>query len=138
MAGVSAGMAIEPLTAAQETQAAAPVDPALKERVERRFRVLPVRDGIVLTPRREVRGVQSIEIRDGVIAVDGTATTGAQLRERLGADADLVLQVSYLPADTLAGWAAPPPAPTPPPEPEKPAEAPSTDTPSSDEKPGDG
>jgi len=136
VAGVGAAMAIEPLMAAQETQAAAPVDPALKARVERRFRVLPVRDGIVLTPRREVPGVQSIEIRDGVIAVDGTATTGAQLRERLGPDADVVLQVSYLPADTLAGWAGPRTAPTPPPEPEKPAEAPSKETPSSDEKPG--
>ena len=87
----------------------AAVDAALKSRVERRFRVLQVRDGLVLTPRREVRGLQSIEIRDGVIAVDGTPTTGAQLRERLGADADLVLQVSYLSADALAAWAAPKP-----------------------------
>jgi len=94
--------------AAQETAA---VDAALKARVERRFRVLQVREGLVLTPRREVRGLQSIEIRDGVIAVDGTPTTGAQLRERLGADADLVLQVSYLPAETLATWAAPKPVP---------------------------
>ena len=36
--------------AAQEATA---VDAALKARVERRFRVLPVRDGLVLTPRRE-------------------------------------------------------------------------------------
>ena len=94
--------------AAQETAA---VDAALKARVERLFRVLQVREGLVLTPRREVRGLQSIEIRDGVIAVDGTPTTGAQLRERLGADADLVLQVSYLSADALATWAAPKPVP---------------------------
>ncbi len=59
-------------------------------------------------------GVQSIEIRDGLIAVDGTATTGAQLRERLGADADLVLQVSYLSPEALATWAAPKPPPPPP------------------------
>ncbi len=38
---------------AQETSV---VDPALKSRVERRFRVLQVREGLVLTPRREVRG----------------------------------------------------------------------------------
>src|SRR5688572_26171320 len=87
------------------------VDAALKSRVERRFRVLQVREGLVLTPRREVRGLQSIEIREGVIAVDGSPTSGAQLRERLGADADLVLQVSYLSADALAAWAAPPPPP---------------------------
>jgi len=93
------------------------VDAALKSRVERRFRVLQVREGLVLTPRREVRGLQSIEIREGVIAVDGTPTSGAQLRERLGADADLVLQVSYLSADALATWAAPKPPPPPPPPP---------------------
>lgn len=90
--------------AAQEASA---VDPALKTRVERRFRVLPVRDGVVLTPRREVRGLRSIEIRDGVIAVDGTPTTGAQLRERLGDDANLVLQVSYLSVSALEAWDGP-------------------------------
>jgi hypothetical protein len=96
---------------AQETSV---VDAALKSRVERRFRVLQVREGLVLTPRREVQGLQSIEIREGVIAVDGTPTSGAQLRERLGADADLVLQVSYLSAGALAAWAAPTPPPPPP------------------------
>ena len=98
--------------AAQEVAA---VDSALKARVESRFRVLQVREGLVLTPRREVRGLQSIEIRNGVIAVDGTPTTGAQLRERLGADADLVLQVSYLSPEALAAWGAPKPVPVPPP-----------------------
>ena len=100
--------------AAQEVAA---VDAALKSRVESRFRVLQVRDGLVLTPRREVRGLQSIEIRDGLIAVDGTPTTGAQLRERLGADADLVLQVWYLSPAVLTAWDAPPPPPPPPPTP---------------------
>lgn len=97
--------------AAQDVTA---VDAALKARVERRFRVLPVRDGLVLTPRREVKGLQSIEIRDGVIAVDGAPTTGAQLRERLGPDTDLVLQVSYLSPETMAVWAGPKPPPPPP------------------------
>ena len=68
-------------------QEAAGVDAALKSRVERRFRVLPQRDGLVLTPRRDVDGLKSIEIRDGVISVDGAATSGSQLRELLGEDA---------------------------------------------------
>ncbi len=106
-ASLASGVTIAPV-AAQEVAA---VDAALKSRVERRFRVLQVRDGLVLTPRREVRGLQSIEIRDGLIAVDGTPTTGAQLRERLGADADLVLQVSYLSPEVLTAWDAPPPPP---------------------------
>lgn len=115
------------VVAAQE---AAAVDPAFKTRVERRFRVLPVRDGVVLTPRRDVEGVRSIEIRDGVIAVDGAPTTGAQLRRLLGGDADLVLQVSYLPPATLTAWDGPrapapaePPAPATAPEAEAPAPA---------------
>ncbi len=132
------GVMVAPV-AAQEV---AGVDPALKARVEQRFRVLPVRDGLVLTPRREVRGLQSIEIRDGVIAIDGTPTSGGQLRERLGADADLVLQVSYVSAEALATWAGPKPVLDPPPAPrdEAPGEAgsgeqtnrPATDEPRSD------
>ena len=98
VASLGVGVVSAPV-AAQEASA---LDVALKSRVERRFRVLQVRDGLVLTPRRDVKGLQSIEIRDGVIAVDGTPTSGAQLRERLGADTDLVLQVSYLSADVLA------------------------------------
>lgn len=117
--------------AAQEVAA---VDAALKSRVERRFRVLQVREGLVLTPRREVRDLQSIEIRDGVIAVDGTPTTGAQLRERLGSDADLVLQVSYLSAQTLATWASPKPAPLPPVSPPSPARDAASGEPEADDE----
>jgi hypothetical protein len=96
------------------TAGAAAVDPVLKQRVERRFDVLPVQGGAVLKPKRTT-AVRVIEIRGGAIDVDGVPATGALLREKLGADADLVLQVSYLPADALANWyAPPPPAPAPP------------------------
>lgn len=137
MAGAAAGVvSFHPAAAAQ----APAVDPALKARVERRFRVLPVRDGVVLTPRREVRGVQSIEIRDGVIALDGTPTTGAQLRERLEEDADLVLQVSYLPQDALSNWAGPRPVPEPPAPPatppaDRPADTPAAGPPGEEARP---
>jgi hypothetical protein len=102
-------------------RAAAPVDEGLRHRVERRFEVLPVRGGVVLTPKHH-DDVKSIEIRDGVIALNGDPATGSELREKLGDDAELVLQVSYLSPETLAHWgqeaAAPPatsqqPAPTP-------------------------
>jgi hypothetical protein len=121
--------------AAQEADT---VEPAFKSRVEQRFRVLPVRDGVVLTPRRDVAGVRSIEIRDGVIAVDGAPTTGAQLRRLLGSDADLVLQVSYLPPAALTAWDGPRPAapvetPEPTPAPES-ASPPATDPVEPEEK----
>ena len=94
----------------------------LRQRVERRFEVLPLREGLALRPREQARGIRLIEIADGTIALDGAPATGAELRQRLGADADLVLQVSYLGAaerEILLGAAAPsvssPDLPPPPP-----------------------
>lgn len=83
---------------------------ALRSRVERRFQILPVANGVVLTPRFKA-AARSIEVTDGTIALDGSPVTGGELRQRLGADADLVLQVSYLDAAarrSLAGVAATP------------------------------
>src|SRR5437773_11373497 len=87
---------------------------ALRRQVERRFDVLPLRDGIALRPKAPRSTVRSIEITDGLIAIDGTPATGAELRDKLGPDADLVLRLSYLDADArreLAGVAVTPPAP---------------------------
>jgi hypothetical protein len=105
------------------------VDPSLKQRVERRFEVLPIQGGVVLKPRRTT-AVRVIEIREGTIEVDGAPATGALLREKLGADADLVLQVSYLSTDALTGWYAPPPAPVSPPAAAAPPVAPEAAPPS--------
>jgi hypothetical protein len=69
---------------------------ALRARLERRFDVLPIRGGVVLRPRTATTGVRSIEIVGGIIAVDGQAVTGAELRSRLPTEADLILQLSYL------------------------------------------
>ena len=125
LAGAAVTLGVPASTAfAQETSGV--VEAGLKSRVERRFRVLPQRDGLVLTPRRDVDGVKSIEIRDGVISVDGTATSGSQLRDLLGEDADLVLQVSYLTPAVMRNWDAPPPPPAPssPSAPDAPRETP--------------
>lgn len=106
-------------------RAAAPVDEGLRHRVERRFEVLPVRGGVVLTPKRHGE-VKSIEIRDGVIALNGDPATGSELREKLGDDAELVLQVSYLAPDVLAHWGQPaaPPATSQTPAPAEPEATP--------------
>jgi hypothetical protein len=77
-------------------QTASGANDALKRQVERRFDVLPLRDGLALRPRATIRGVRSIEIAGGAIAINGTAATGADVREKLGADADVVLRLSYL------------------------------------------
>jgi hypothetical protein len=72
---------------------------ALRRQIERRFEVLPLRDGLVLRPKDDSHGVRSIQLTDGSIDVDGVPATGAELRDKLGPDADLVLRLSYLDAE---------------------------------------
>jgi hypothetical protein len=77
----------------------AQTDPGgLRSRLEARFEILPIASGVVLTPRFRTT-VKSIEVSNSAIAIDGTPVTGSELRERLGNDADLVLQFSYLDED---------------------------------------
>ena len=71
---------------------------ALRRQIERRFDVLPLRNGVALRPKGDDRRVRSIEVTDGSIALDGSPATGAELRDKLGADADLVMRLSYLDA----------------------------------------
>src|SRR5262249_21903501 len=72
----------------------------LRTNIERRFEVLQIRDGVVLKPRSASSGVQSIEITNDLIAIDGQPATGPELRQKLGSDdADLVRQFSYLTRD---------------------------------------
>lgn len=139
--GVSAVLAVlrpSPLSAQSRPDAA-----TLRTQLERRFDVLPIREGFVLRPRTP-GSVRSIEVAGGAIALDGQAVTGAELRTRLGADADIVLQLSYL-DDTArrtlfdasapgVAAPAPPPAPPAPPaasEPPPPAAAPDVPVPPS-------
>lgn len=109
-------------TSSGEAQTAAELQ-ALGSQIEQRFDVLPVRDGVVLSPKDDSRGVRSIQLTGGAIAIDGEPVTGAELRRRLDADADLILRLSYL--ETSAQRAlfepqppTPPAAPVPPTPPE--------------------
>jgi hypothetical protein len=69
----------------------------LKGQIEERWRVIPVQGGLLLVPRRATAGMKGVEvIRDGAIAIDGQIVSGADLQNRLGTDADAVLQLSYL------------------------------------------
>src|SRR5438132_7452256 len=99
----------------------------LRRQCEQRFDVLPLRDGIALHPKSARASVRSIEITGDSISVDGAPATGAELRDKLGADADLILRLSYLDADARRALAAPAPRPPEPPrspEPPSAAEAP--------------
>jgi hypothetical protein len=108
-----------PALAAQPTDDAE--HEALRRQVVARFDVMPLRDGVALVGRSRDRRV---EIVDGLVLDAGAPLSGAELRERLGADAGLVLRLSYLDNATLRRLfvpAAAPPAPTAPAAPARPA-----------------
>lgn len=74
-------------------------DRALRSRIEERYDVVPLTDGVALTPKNRTReGVRLIEVSNGAIAINGAVVTGRELRDRVGDDADLILRVSYLSA----------------------------------------
>ncbi len=95
----------------------------LKQRVERRYTVIRLRQGVVLVPRYEPRTINNIEISNGLVLIDGTPVTGRELRGRLPEDADLIAQLSFLSDEARIALFTPPapatapaaPAPAPPP-----------------------
>jgi hypothetical protein len=83
---------------------------SLKRDIEAQFEVLPLQEGVALRPKRHA-DVRSVEVRGGAIALDGADVTGAELRQRLGRDADPVIRLSYLDAAAQRALFAPAPAP---------------------------
>lgn len=77
--------------------AQAPSPDELRRQVERSFDVMPVRDGLALRPKTPTT-YRWVEISNGAITIDGSAVTGAELRQRLGDAAELVIRLSYLTA----------------------------------------
>jgi hypothetical protein len=75
------------------------VPPGVKAAVLEQYRVVIVRDGVVLTPRRG--SAKSIEITNGTIAIDGVPVTGRELHDRFGDRADLVAQLSFASPEAL-------------------------------------
>jgi len=68
----------------------------LRQQVERRFDVLTVQDGLVLKPKSPIRDVRWVEVTGGTITLNGAPVSGAELRDKLADDADVVMQLSYL------------------------------------------
>jgi hypothetical protein len=98
---------------APSTALPAVTDPdRLRFRIEEHWRVVPLQEGLLLVPRRPGQDVRGVEIRGDGIAIDGRAVSGAELRQRLGADADAVLALSYQPSDRRRELFFPTTAPT--------------------------
>src|SRR5437764_772552 len=93
---------------------------ALRREIERRFDVLILREGLLLRPKAAISGVNAIEVTGDAISIDGAPVTGGELRQKLGADGDLVIQLSYLDSASRRSMfgqvesVAPPPPPPPP------------------------
>jgi len=83
----------------------------LRTQLRDRYDILSLQDGVGLVPRLRDAGIRIIEIRNGAVSIDGMTATGDQLRTRLGADADLILRVSYLDAAQQRQLAGDPPPP---------------------------
>jgi hypothetical protein len=73
-----------------------PTPQTLRQQVEQRFDVLTVQDGLALKPKSPVREVRWVEVSGGTITVNGAPVSGAELRDKLGDDAGVVMQLSYL------------------------------------------
>lgn len=82
------------VTAAHATEVS---EQALKPNLEAEFRIIPLRDGVLLEPREEIPDVAAIEVTEGNVAVDGEALNDDEVRARLGTRrGDLVLQLASL------------------------------------------
>lgn len=75
----------------------------LRRQIERQFVVLPVSDGIALTPRQARAGIRTIEVTSEGVAVNGAPVQARTLRDWLGADADLVLRLQGISAAEQRG-----------------------------------
>jgi hypothetical protein len=121
------------ITAAHAVVAQQPGDEeqrALRARLAEHYDIVPLSDGVALTPKTRRNDVRLIEVSD-TIAVNGTVVTGRELRERVGEDADDMLRVSYLdPAARRALFSADAGRPTT-------AEPPAERTPSDERTPPD-
>jgi hypothetical protein len=99
-----------------------PRDP-LRARIETRYEIIPLRDAIGLRPKSRGAGIRMIEVSDEGISIDGSPVSGRELRDRVGSDADSIIQLSYLDpprrreflgiADRVVPPAGPPPAEAP-------------------------
>jgi len=140
LGGAAVASAQEP--SASTSGPASQAERRVRDAILARYRVLPVQNGVVLVPLSRIEGVDNIELRDGTIAINGHLATGGEIRERLGRDADAVLELSYLdlaaqqrlllpnvsrPGQPETGRAIPEPAPSPVPESAEPSAPPVPD-----------
>ncbi len=70
----------------------------LREQLRARYNIVALQDELALVPRQRNGDIKIVEIRDGAVAINGSAITAREARDRLGKDADLIFRVTYLDA----------------------------------------
>ncbi|MBM3777630.1 MAG: hypothetical protein FJW23_05230 [Acidimicrobiia bacterium] len=74
----------------------------LRADLRNHFDIVGLSSGVGLVPHDPSGGVRLVEVRDGVVSINGQPATAQEVRDRLGEQGDLVLRVTYLDADALA------------------------------------
>ena len=84
----------------------------LRTQLSGRYDIVPLQQGIALVPKTANPRVRMIQVINGAVTVDGETLTAAQLRDRLGADAAPIVQLTYLSAAEQRQLATPEPTTT--------------------------
>ena len=79
----------------------------LRTQLANRYDIVPLQQGIALVPKTANPRVRMVQIVNGAVTVDGDTLTAAQLRDRLGADAAPIVQLTYLSAAEQRQLASP-------------------------------
>ena len=67
----------------------------LRDELRAHYQIVALDEGLALVPRAN-SAIKLIEIRNGAIVVDGATLTAREAHQRLGRDADLIIQATYM------------------------------------------
>ena len=84
----------------------------LRTQLAARYDIVALQQGIALVPKTANPRVRMVQVINGAVTVDGDTLTAAQLRDRLGADAAPIVQLTYLSAAEQRQLASPEAPPT--------------------------
>ncbi len=93
---LTAWIGVAEATAQVETT---PEQQALRMSISERYEVVRLSQGVGLVPKAAGSDVRLIELTDGTVAVNGVLVSGQELRELVGEDAGLIVQLTYLDVD---------------------------------------
>src|ERR1700722_18405481 len=68
----------------------------LREQLRTHYQIVALENGLAFVPRDRKSAIHLIEVRNGIVAINGTTVTAQEARERLGQDADLIIRATYL------------------------------------------